>query len=73
MTLVLSVPVSVVEVVHMVVVLNGFMATVRAVHVLMIGWIMLAVFFGSCHYALLFHRIGASLGMAKPAANRASG
>ena len=63
-TLVLGVSVSVVEVVHMITVLDGLMTTVGAVHVRVIGRIMLAVFFGSCHFAPFF--FGASLWMAMP-------
>lgn len=63
-TLVLGVAVSVVEVVHMITVLDGLMTTVGAVHVRVIGRIMLAVFFGSCHFAPFF--FGASLWMATP-------
>jgi hypothetical protein len=63
-TLVLGVAVSVVEVVHMITVLDGLMTTVGAVHVRVIGRIMLAVFFGSCHFAPFY--FGASLWMAMP-------
>lgn len=61
--LVLGVPMSVVEIVHMIAVLDGFMAAIRAVHVRVVGGIMLAMFFGRCHFTSLFHLIGVLLSM----------
>lgn len=58
--LVLGVPMPVVQVVHMVTVLNGFVPTVRTVDVLVVGRVVLAVFRGACHLAPSFNASGSA-------------